>query len=178
MPKLRFKLNLPLFTLSIACLIAFFSWKYYTSRILSFTRLPESVTAHLSTDTPVSIQIPSRSMNLNVEPGRIVKGVWLISGKNASYLLGSAAPGTNGNIVIYGHNKDQIFGPIRWMHIGERITITTKEGKKYDYEVTSRETVNPNQVEVLNQTSTETLTLFTCTSFADSQRFIIKAKRV
>ena len=48
----------------------------------------------------------------------------------------------------------------------------------YSYEVVDIKEVYPNQTEVIEETDDETLTLYTCSGFADSKRLIVVAKRV
>jgi LPXTG-site transpeptidase (sortase) family protein len=101
---------------------------------------------------------------------------WTISETEASYLKQSAKPGESGNIIIYGHNKRNIMGNIRALKGSEIITITTKNGDKHLYKINLITEVNPDQTEYLLPTDKETLTLYTCSGFMDSKRFIVQAQ--
>lgn len=100
---------------------------------------------------------------------------WTISEKEASYLKQSAKPGENGNIIIYGHNTREIMGNIRALKGNEVITLTTKNGEERNYQISLITEVNPDQTQYLLPTQEETLTLYTCSGFLDSKRFIVQA---
>ena len=92
-------------------LFVFGGVNYYRVRILSFSKVPEAVQKSTqNVDLPVEIIIPSINIDLKVDPGQIKDGVWQISDSSATFLDTSAAPGSGGNTVIYGHNKKVIFG--------------------------------------------------------------------
>lgn len=103
---------------------------------------------------------------------------WTISDTEASYLSQSAKPGEKGNIIIYGHNKRSIMGNIRALKGNEIIILTTKDGSIHQYKIEKLIEVNPDQTEYLEPTQEETLTLYTCSGFLDSKRFIVQAKPI
>lgn len=103
---------------------------------------------------------------------------WTISETEASYLKQSAKPGENGNIIIYGHNKRNILGNIRALKGSEVITITTQDGFEHKYQIEHITEVNPDQTEYLQPTNEEVLTLYTCSGFLDSKRFIVRAQPI
>lgn len=163
-----------IFGLSI---FSFGAYRYFSIRILSFSKPPpETVTTKNRAELPAKITIPDLKIDLPIEEGFIKDGVWQISEANASHLNTSARPGEGGNIVVYGHNKRVIFGSLPYARIGAKITITDKNGKKYNYEVTNKLYASPDQVNLLYPTDYEQLTIYTCAGLFDSQRFIIKAK--
>ncbi|GIK83733.1 MAG: hypothetical protein BroJett025_03550 [Patescibacteria group bacterium] len=125
-------------------------------------QVPTHIYIQWFVDTPISEQILDNNN-------------WTISETEASYLKQSAKPGENGNIIIYGHNKREIMGNIRALKGNEVITITTENGDKHQYKIKLITEVEPNQVTYLLPTSQETLTLYTCSGFMDSKRFIVQA---
>lgn len=150
---------------------------YYRVRILSFNKVPASVqTKTQNLDLPVEVIIPSIQIDLPVDPGEIKDGVWQISGANATFLATSAPPGTGGNTVIYGHNKKVIFGNLPYLSVGQKISLKTKSGKIYNYEVTQKYFVGPDRVDLVSPAEYEELTIYTCWGLFDSQRVVIKAK--
>lgn len=160
-------------------LIAIFTgWRFYNARILSFKTDNISVSPETQSSNPVSINVAAIGLNLSIEESRIVNGVWEISYRGASHLDKSADPGEAGNIVIYGHNKNSLFGPIRWLKEGDLIEIKSEEGTLYNYRVAKIVITTPDDIEYVLSKSEEILTLYTCTGFADSKRFIVVAKRV
>ena len=172
----RQKIGLILILVGLVCFGIIFSFKAYQKSILSFSNVPE-LKEEISTDLfPKQILIPKVRIDLQVFPAKASGEIWEVSEKGSSYLLGSGVPGQKGNVVIYGHNKNKLFGPIRWLGKGEEIKVVNKKEEEFVYEVVETKTVTPNNVEVLAPTEDATLTLYTCTGFFDSQRFIVVAK--
>ncbi|OGE45316.1 hypothetical protein A3B39_04510 [Candidatus Daviesbacteria bacterium RIFCSPLOWO2_01_FULL_37_10] len=154
----------------------FLVWKMNNQPKLEFEQLPNQVNiSKESTNRPVFISIPNKQVSLTVTDSKIINNKWETSQTGASHLSVSANPGTPGNIVIFGHNKQALFGKIRQLKLGDSIYLTDNNGKKYGYNVVEILTVRPSQIEVLNKTDYEVLTLYTCSGFADSLRFIVKA---
>src|SRR3990172_5342951 len=154
----------------------------YPKHILSFKNYTETIEKtdiQAQKDTlsrPAKIIIEDAGINLPVEEAQIRNGVWEVSDINASYLASSAKPGGNGNIVIYGHNKKDIFSNlITSVKLGNEIEIYNEDGKKYKYRVKSVVTVSPDNLELVLPTDYEVLTIYTCTGFLDSERLIITA---
>jgi sortase (surface protein transpeptidase) len=126
---------------------------------------------------PVHIEIPW-FVDVPIDEEIYDNGNWTISENNASYLSQSARPGENGNVIIYGHNKREILGNIRALKGGETITLTLSDGSTRDYVVDFLKEVSPTEVQYLHPTDTETLTIYTCSGWLDSKRFIVQAKPV
>lgn len=151
------------------------AYRYFSVRILSFTKAPPETSAVNRAEIPTRITIKDLDIDLPIEEGFIKDDVWQIADRATSHLNTSARPGEGGNIVIYGHNKKVIFGSLPFARIGAKITITDKSGKAFNYKVTDKLYVNPNRVDLLYPTNHEELTIYTCTGLFDSQRFVIKA---
>jgi len=137
---------------------------------------PEVQKSTENLDVPVEILIPSIQIDLKVDPGQIKDGVWLISDTEATFLNTSAAPGTGGNTVIYGHNKKVIFGNLPYLSLGQKISVKTKSGKIYNYITDQKYFVGPDRVDLVSPTKDDELTIYTCYGLFDSQRVVIKAK--
>ncbi len=151
---------------------------YYERRVLSFGANPYANSQSLAIDAgllPTKVTISSAKIDLAVEPGAIVDGVWQISYKNATYLTGSSLPTKNGNIVIYGHNKKVIFGRLPLVKKNDEVTITVKDGRSFKYKVSDISTVTPDKIEAVSPTNYPVLTIYTCTGFLDSKRLVVKA---
>ena len=167
--------------LGLFFILLFSGWRFSRARILSFRdAYPEDkkVAEKTEESRPTFIKIPSVGINLAVEESAIKNGVWEISYEGASHLDKSANPGQNGNVVIYGHNKNQLFGPIRWVEAGNTIEITDNGGKKYEYKIVKTLVTTPDDISYVLPKDKETLTLYTCTGFLDSKRFIAIAEPV
>lgn len=125
---------------------------------------------------PIRIVIPRVAIDVPVVEAPVTGGLWELSETSASHGQGSANPGEKGNAVIFAHARDGLFGPIRDMKNGDAVYIFTKE-RWFKYKIVDIKQVNPDQLEVIAPTGDETLTLFTCSGFLDSKRFIAVAKR-
>lgn len=89
--------------------------------------------------------------------------------------LQSALPGENGNIILYGHNLNTIFGYLMDTKIGAIVNIRMTDGSLHRYTVTETQVVAPSQTQLLAPTTHEVLTLYTCTGLLDSLRFVVRA---
>lgn len=173
------KITLGLFLGGILCLSIFLFWKGYSQRALSFSSAPQhSFQQSPSNSQPDSIQISKLKINLAIEGAEIINGIWQTNPSGASHLSSSANPGSRSNIIIYGHNKKELFGKIKNLTLGDEVTITTKNNQSHHYKIYQVLTVSPNQVAVLASTNEEILILYTCTGFADSKRLVLKAKPI
>jgi len=122
-----------------------------------------------------------------IEIARLGLSVMIIEGDDgktlrraAGHVPGTALPGQLGNVGITAH-RDTFFRPLRNIHMDDVITLTTLQGE-YHYRVVSTKVVSPQDVEVLDSTGGEVLTLVTCHPFyfvgAAPNRFIVRAERV
>ena len=128
-------------------------------------------------DLPSRLLIPRFKVDLPINEARIIDQQWEISQNGASWLSGTGLPGQDGNIVIYGHNKRTILGPIRCLSKGDEIKVIDQQAREHVYLVTETKTVASNNVQILLPASEERLTLYTCTGFLDRERYVVIAKR-
>ena len=122
------------------------------------------------------IEIPRLGLSVMV-----VEGVdRLILRRSVGHIPGTALPGQPGNVGISGH-RDTFFRPLRNIRRDDIITLTTLLGE-YRYRVVSTKIVSPSDVDVLDASGNEILTLVTCYPFyfvgAAPDRFIVRAERV
>ena len=98
----------------------------------------------------------------------------------AGHIPGTALPGEPGNAAISAH-RDTFFRPLRNIRQNDVITVSTLAGE-YRYRVISTRIVSPADIEVLDPTDTQILTLVTCYPFyfvgSAPDRFIVRAERV
>lgn len=128
--------------------------------------------------TPSWISIPAVDLELPIVEEGISGHSWGVSDNGISHLDISARPGEVGPIILYGHNTNDRFGPIRWLTVGKEITITNKQNRSRQYRITKTLSVSPSEVSVLVSQQGETLILYTCDGFADLQRFVVIAKPI
>lgn len=86
-----------------------------------------------------------------------------------------------GNVTLSGHNNmdGTMFGKIRKLEIGDKITILDLYNNEVTYEIFNKYVTDPNDVNVVKNTEEETkeITLITCTN-GNKNRLIIKAKEI
>jgi sortase A len=107
-----------------------------------------------------------------------------IDGKTLQLAVGhiplTALPGEAGNVGVAGH-RDTFFRGLKDLRATDEIQFSTSTGN-FSYEVESLMVVEPDNVEVLAASSTNTLTLVTCYPFSyigsAPKRFIVKARQV
>ena len=139
--------------------------------------------------SPPKIQPASAMSGLigRIEIERLGLSVMIMEGDDgktlrraAGHVPGTALPGQLGNVGITAH-RDTFFRPLRNIQMDDVITLTTLQGE-YRYRVVSTKVVSPKDVEVLDSTGGEILTLVTCYPFyfvgAAPNRFIVRAERV
>lgn len=127
-------------------------------------------------NAPKTLYIPKIGKVLAISPGQVVDNRWVISETGVSYLTTTPLPGSSGNSVLYGHNKWDILGRLVDLKPGDIIYVVSQKGDIAKYTVFETKEVTPNQVEILNNTSDSRLTIYTCTGFLDSARFVVVAR--
>jgi len=83
--------------------------------------------------------------------------------KGVGHLSGSSLPGDPGNVVLAAH-RDTYFRKLKDIREGDEIIVTTPESAKR-YIVHEMKVIDPSETQVLNATSSPTLTLITCYPF-------------
>jgi sortase A len=96
----------------------------------------------------------------------------------AGHIEETPLPGQDGNVGIAGH-RDTTFRAVRNLKIGEPLRLTTPAGV-FEYRIERTFIVNPEDVYVLDPTSTPSLTLVTCYPFTfighAPKRYIVRAQ--
>jgi sortase A len=92
--------------------------------------------------------------------------------------IGSANPGTTGNVVLSAHNDifSQLFRDLDRLQPGDEAIVYT-DSSRFVYRVIRIQTVAPTDVSVLNPTGRPTLTLISCYPYMiDNQRIVVTAE--
>lgn len=147
---------------------------YFRSLLLA-RDLASALPFHAAYTTQVTHIRVGKRIDTAVVASGYVKGNWIVSPDNANHVAGSNIPGSAGNIIIYAHNTETLFGPLRKVKKGESIELTTSDGKRHEYAVTAIMEVDPTFTSPLKPTLAEVLTLYTCSGFLDSKRFVVQA---
>jgi sortase A len=125
--------------------------------------------------TTVAEKAPERAVSGNSGIGKIeipklgvsenmFEGIELsVLDKGPGHWPDTAMPGEVGNMVIAGHRVSHThpFLRINDLEVGDEVFVST-DGKKYRYEVTGTEIVDPSAVRIVEPTPTATATLFAC----------------
>ncbi len=151
----------------------------YRQTVLSFKVSPTVIENAERPDLePQHLTIADAQIDLAIQPALIKDGIWQISDNSASHLFSSARPTQGDNIVIYAHNKKNLFANLRQVKVGEVVKLTTQSGREYLYEVKETKVVKPSEIAEVLPTETEVLTLYTCTGLFDTQRLVVKASPI
>jgi len=127
------------------------------------------------TAQPVEIHIPDLNIHLPIIAQNITEETWETTKDGVSYLKTSPVPGHMGNSILYGHNWENLLGPLLRINRKNAIEVVYSDGSRQRFTVGYTATVSPDQVGILNQTDDQRLTIYTCTGFLDRKRFIAVA---
>jgi len=140
---------------------------------------PNRITAWqkaLSDPAPVPVavlRIPKIRLEVPVLPGTDEGTL----DRAVGHIEGTAKPGTEGNAGLAGH-RDGFFRGLKDIIPGDAIELETIQGNE-SYRVERTWVVDPEDVSVLDSTSTRALTLVTCYPFyyvgSAPRRFIVRA---
>lgn len=124
---------------------------------------------------PTMIFIPKLNTKLAVFPAQVKNGNWDATTKGISYLSSSPTPGDAGNSILYGHNYPNLLGNLPEIKPGDEIIITLNDNQAKKFVVKYTSVVSPDQTQILKPSSDTRITLYTCTGFLDSKRFVVTA---
>lgn len=149
-------------------------FQHYTPQRLSFKNYkPSTKISHVEQQS--RMKIPSLGMDLEIIPSKITNNIWEATSQGVSYLSSSPIPGEKGNSILYGHNWTSLLGNLRNIKPGAEINITFTNKEKKTFIVEYVSIVGPNDTQILANTDDTRITLYTCTGFLDSKRFVVTA---
>lgn len=122
---------------------------------------------------PTAIFIPALNLDLTVAPGIVKNNQWTLYDDKISWLATSEAPGSGKNVILYGHNRPLLFGPLDKINIGEEIIVKNNDDT-FVYVVSEMRKVSPKEVDVIISPKNQ-LTLYTCDGSFDERRLIVIA---
>ncbi len=129
---------------------------------------------HTAEHRPLHIHV-GKLVDIEITQQVMIDDQWVVSDKQASHLYTSGYPYEYNNIIIYGHNTGGVFGPLHQVGLDEHIVLRLANGHTRTYQVKEIAVVQPSDVSYLEPTTTEVLTLYTCTGFLDSKRLVLRA---
>lgn len=124
---------------------------------------------------PIKIELPSIGLTLPVHSAAIVDGKWSITTSGVSYLSSTPYPGELGNVLMYGHNWDNLLGNLENIKIKDEIIVTNQWSEEVRYIVHFISVVTPKDTHIFQNTTDHRLTLYTCTGILDSKRLVVTA---
>lgn len=125
--------------------------------------------------TPIRVIIPSLNIDNGIYAARINSGKWEVTNKGVSYLVSSVIPGNRGNSILYGHNWPSLLGNLPKIKPGQEIEIILSNGDNKKFVVKYTSVVSFDKSYILTPSSDIRLTIYTCTGFLDSKRFVATA---
>ena len=162
---------------SFLIISAFFLWERVNPERLKFENVEEFLNngGQEKSIRPVFLEIKDLKINLPIYEAEIIKGRWQATTKGISYLSSSGIPGEVGNSILYSHNWSSLLGPLTKAKPGQKIIITFDNGRKEKFVVEHTQEVGTDNTEILSQTEDSRLTLYTCSGFLDTKRFVVSA---
>jgi sortase A len=101
-------------------------------------------------------------------------------GRGIGHVPDTAFPGEQGNVGLAAH-RDTYFRRLKEVAQGDRIRLDTPDGV-FSYEVEWAQVVNPDRVDLLEDTGRPTMTLVTCYPFnwvgSAPQRFVVRCRAI
>lgn len=124
---------------------------------------------------PQRIIIKNLEIDLPIISSTITDGEWETTDQGASYLESSPIPGEVGNSIIYGHNWVSLFGNLLNAVPEDEIQIKYDDNTTRTFVIRYTSTVKPETTSILAPTRDKRITLYTCSGFLDSERFVAVA---
>ncbi len=128
-------------------------------------------------DTSYVLKIPKIDSREPVVEGTDKKSLSAALG----HQIGTACPGEVGNCVIAGHRNytfGKYFNRLGEVEVGDMIYIDTP-AETFSYQVSEIKIVKPEDVEIMEDTDEEILTLYTCTPiYIATHRLVVIAERI
>jgi sortase A len=183
-----------------------FFWLYYTDYLNQRVPQEkiESTDRTITTTAPDGLSLPGNIPSFNANTGKNnylqidkisleVPISWDVTNDQIIEKLkngvvhyeNTSHPGGGGNIFIVGHSSNyswikseynSVFALLDKLIRGDQISVYYNS-KKYVYEVVDQKVVNPKNVEIIDDTNEEMLTLMTCWPVGTSvNRLVIQAK--
>ena len=130
------------------------------------------------------IGVDSRVVELGTKYDEKGVLVWETPKYAVGHHQGTANPGETGNVVLSGHisspisQEGNVFSQLPKLQPGAEVQLLTAQGT-YVYKAVGRQVVEPTAVEVMDPTSSPTVTLITCyPDLIYSHRLVVTAELV
>ena len=151
-------------------------WQVYQLTEYSFVYQPHA--AMSKKGIPTFLAIAEANIFLVVKETTLQNGIWGVANDGVSHIQTSGRPGDNSTVIMYGSNETSQLGSILSVIPGEKIVVSTADGKTYTYLVSQTTVVSPANTAIFTKQHGETLILYTPYGFANLERFVVVAKPV
>ena len=121
---------------------------------------------------PTSISIQKLDVSLPISAALVHDNEWDIFEDKVSWLSTSAVPG-EGNVILYAHDRPEMFGELYKLKKGDIIEIEQND-ITVSYKVTESRSIQARDVEAILSEDNQ-LTLYTCEGSFDAKRFVVTA---
>lgn len=156
--KLFFSLSFFFFALT-----AFFLYQRYVPQ--EFVYASENIAS--ATAFPEELIIKSLNIDLPVYKANYKNGKWETINNGVSY----------NNRVFYGHNWPNLLGKITNIKPNQKIQVIYNNKKIKDFSVFSTSIITSANSNILERNlDNSIITVYTCTGFLDSKRFVVLAR--
>lgn len=115
---------------------------------------------------PVRLVSPRLGIDLPVGEGFFdpATASWTLGGRQAYYAMPTFyANDYGGNTLIYGHNNQHVFGPMKRAGNADTVDVYTDNGHIFHYTFATSEVVDPTNLESFRYQGPPILTIQTCT---------------
>lgn len=177
--KINFWANLLLVSGFLGLLVgSYFIYQRQNPSRLKFENYPvvQASFENSAEKSPTGIKIESAQISLPVIKSEIRNNKWDATIEGVSYLKSSPLPGAQGNSILYGHNWASLLGNLKKVKPGDQIEISYSDQSSKKFLVEYLVEVKPDDTSILNNSSDSRITLYTCSGFLDSKRFVVVAK--
>lgn len=128
--------------------------------------------------TPEKIVIKDAGISLPVVSVPLENGTWQVYPQVANFAEGTSLVNSkNGNVGIFGHDREDSFHNIKKVLTGYDILVFGKNSRAI-YKVQSASVIAPTAIDVFYPTKESSLTLITCDGVFSEKRFMVRAKLV
>lgn len=147
--------------------------------VSAFSQQPQNILPQENTHSPVKLTMEGIGVDLPIFESHIYDGVWETTSLGVSSLGNPEEAGASGGLILYGHNWSSILGKLAQSQVGQPISVTYADGEKKDYTIQQLATVSPTDSSFIEkESSNETLILYTCVGFLDSERLMVVASAI
>lgn len=143
--------------------------------IILFFLVEKPAYGYTFTEKPTKIVIPTANISLPVYEAKVAFNTWEVRTDGASHGEYTPLPGNPGNMVIFSHALPWLFESLPRVKKDDYIHVFTKHDW-FVYRAVETMVVDPENTEVIFSGDDQELTLYTCTGFGYTQRFVVKAK--